>query len=661
MQKPVAYICYAPTFVESESGIAVRLYLTNELRTLVLKKERMHDFTVFTDYHKIKDWNPSSEKSRTTLKFLIPILNQSFFRNRECRIMAKKFLIWEDRLERQDLILPIYYPEGENESLDEEDTLIVRLRLRHWFRLSDPQHGSNDDLMRRGIALAIISDNIAQTIREWKQATEQEVSSVSGVSSGPVPTLPTEPPLSVSGAARRQPIGLHTHLAFIKKRISEYPPDAVPPSLTRKKQELNAKIEGRIWLFRVILIMARQLWDYGRVGYRRILFVLVILIMMAFGAVGGIVHMGTQNGTAGPLPTQPAIETVRPTPPPAVSNTPDPTNSSGHIDPTPVPTDTATPAPAPTPTVPVTPTLTPVVPTFAPTDTPSVPTPVPTDTITPEPAPTVTVAPSPTLPFSLPTMVAVPGGLFTMGSSATDPTALPNEQEPHQLELDAYWIGKTEVTNAQFRPFVEGGGYDTERYWTRPGRGWRQTEERKQPKFWDDETLNGDNQPVVGVTLHEVQAYVQWLNEQADGREYRLPTEAEWERVARGADSRIYPWGDTWEPSRANSVEAAQDATLPVGSYPNGASPDGLLDMAGNAWEWTCSLHEAYPYEPEERDNACNELSRLQQSGADFTIRGGGWLDNPDSLRAARRIGKSANYADRQLGFRLACDSDKCE
>jgi formylglycine-generating enzyme required for sulfatase activity len=199
--------------------------------------------------------------------------------------------------------------------------------------------------------------------------------------------------------------------------------------------------------------------------------------------------------------------------------------------------------------------------------------------------------------------VEIPAGSFLMGSRDDDPLAADDEQPQHELTLDTYWIGQTEVTNAQFRPFVAGDGYDNRDYWTEAGWQWKEEEGIVQPRFWDDTEWNGADQPVVGVSWFEAVAYARWVSAQT-GQELRLPTEAEWEKAARGPERLIYPWGDGWREGYANTKEAGIGTTTPVGSYPDGASPYGVLDMAGNVWEWTATKWlKDYPYSLEDEWN----------------------------------------------------------
>ena len=236
----------------------------------------------------------------------------------------------------------------------------------------------------------------------------------------------------------------------------------------------------------------------------------------------------------------------------------------------------------------------------------------PAATPTPILPPTPTPIP-PTLergqPFE-PEMVLIPAGEFTMGSDpGSDPIAADNEQPQHTLYLPDYYLARTPVTNAQYAAFVQAASHDPPSHW----------DGVKPPSGKEDH-------PVVFVTWHDAVAYSNWLA-QATGKPYRLPSEAEWEKGARGSDGRIYPWGNRWDAQRCNSGEGGPGDTTPVGAYPQGASPYGLLDLAGNVWEWTRSLWGrevsrpafGYPYDAEdgrEDPGAGDEVLRVLRGGA---------------------------------------------
>jgi formylglycine-generating enzyme required for sulfatase activity len=154
------------------------------------------------------------------------------------------------------------------------------------------------------------------------------------------------------------------------------------------------------------------------------------------------------------------------------------------------------------------------------------------------------------------------------------------EKPQHRVTPAAFQIGRYPVTVAEYACFVRAGH-------AAPQRG------TYRPITWDDQLKRLDH-PVVCVTWHDAVAYAAWLAK-LTGQSWRLPTEAEWEKAARGTDGRIYPWGDAFDKARCNVSESGIGTTTPVGSYPNGASPYGAQDMAGSVWEWASSLFKPYP------------------------------------------------------------------
>lgn len=199
-----------------------------------------------------------------------------------------------------------------------------------------------------------------------------------------------------------------------------------------------------------------------------------------------------------------------------------------------------------------------------------------------------------------PEIVLIPAGYFLMGSDPRkDKDARRWEQPQHTLYLPDYYLGKTPVTNFQYAAFVQAAGYNP-------------------PGHWKDGRLpeSKEEHPVVCVSWRDALAYCGWLSK-VTGRAYGLPSEAEWEKGARGTDGRIYPWGDGWDGRWCNSSEVFSEDTLPVGVYPAGASPYDLLDMAGNVWEWTRSLYRGYPYDPTDgRESLQVEGNRVLRGGA---------------------------------------------
>jgi len=249
----------------------------------------------------------------------------------------------------------------------------------------------------------------------------------------------------------------------------------------------------------------------------------------------------------------------------------------------------------------------------------------------------------------------VPAGPFLMGSSkGKDHDAFDDEEPQHRVELPAYRVGRYPVTNAQYRHFIERGGYTDPQYWTDQGWAWRQERGIESPEFWDDPMWNKPNYSVVGVSWYEAVAFARWVAEHLRTAELlpehmtvRLLTEAEWEKAARSSDGRIYPWGDEWDSERANTEEAGIGQTTTVGIYPGGASPYGCLDMSGNVWEWTSSHYQAYPYTPKDGREDLH-------SGEERVIRGGAWAFSSVAARVASREKMSPDFRSPTIGYRVA-------
>jgi formylglycine-generating enzyme required for sulfatase activity len=232
-------------------------------------------------------------------------------------------------------------------------------------------------------------------------------------------------------------------------------------------------------------------------------------------------------------------------------------------------------------------------------------------------------------PFE-PELILIPAGEFLMGSDPQkDRKAFEDEKPQHTLYLPDYSIAKTPVTNAEYLPFVEATG-------------------REAPKHWQagKPPTGKERHPVVYVFWRDAMAYCRWLAE-VTGRAYRLPSEAEWEKAARGADGRIFPGGDEWDRERCNSREDGLRDTTRVGRYsPGGDSPYGCVDMVGNVWEWCRSLYEPYPYDP-------NDGREDPEAAGTRVLRGGSWLNNENDLRAAVRSGDGPRSSTNYRGFRV--------
>jgi formylglycine-generating enzyme required for sulfatase activity len=181
-------------------------------------------------------------------------------------------------------------------------------------------------------------------------------------------------------------------------------------------------------------------------------------------------------------------------------------------------------------------------------------------------------------------MVRVPAGPFLMGVPDADFLAEPHEKPCREVTLSAYWIDVYPVTNARYRRFLSDGGYDRSEFWTPLGWAWRSRSGVTAPLMWAEAGWDGPDQPVAGVSWFEADAYARWA-----GR--RLPTDAEWEKAARGTDGRRYPWGDDWPVATLANFDGAVGRTTPVGLYPDGVSPYGCHDMAGNVNNWTADWY----------------------------------------------------------------------
>jgi formylglycine-generating enzyme required for sulfatase activity len=246
------------------------------------------------------------------------------------------------------------------------------------------------------------------------------------------------------------------------------------------------------------------------------------------------------------------------------------------------------------------------------------------------------------------TMVLVQAGEFWMGSADGDD----KERPRRRVTLGGFHIDVHEVTNGQFRAFVEGRGYERQDLWTSMGWRWRKKDpgpetvkDIKQPAFWVDPRWNDPRQPVVGVSWHEADVYCRLVGK-------RLPTEAEWEKAARGTEGAKYPWGEFWEPHRVNSDQSRADRTSAVGSYPSGASPYGVLDMAGNVAEWVADwYHRDYYKRSPDRNPTGPEL------GEEKVVRGGSWDSNAKDLRATARRNEKPDERTRKIGFRCVKES----
>jgi formylglycine-generating enzyme required for sulfatase activity len=227
--------------------------------------------------------------------------------------------------------------------------------------------------------------------------------------------------------------------------------------------------------------------------------------------------------------------------------------------------------------------------------------------------------------------VRIPPGKFLMGSQEDNRFADENEKPQHSIEIPYdYWMARCPVTYRQFSAFVAATQAEID---------------------LSTEQLEVLDHPVVKITWHEANAYSQWLNQQlADELRdltLRLPTEAEWEKAARGVYGYEWPWGNEWDAARCNSVESDKGVTTPVGAYsPRGDSPYGVADMVGNIWEWCHSLDRAYPYSVDDgRESEADVGLRV--------VRGGAYRDSFAGTRCAYRSAFLPHRRHEAIGFRV--------
>lgn len=235
--------------------------------------------------------------------------------------------------------------------------------------------------------------------------------------------------------------------------------------------------------------------------------------------------------------------------------------------------------------------------------------------------------------------ITIPAGEFSMGSDAAeDRLASANEMPQHALYLDQYAISRYPITNSQYREFVRASGYRAPQHW----RG-------------GEIPAGLELHPVVFVTWHDANAYCAWASAVAR-RPIRLPSEAEWEKAARGEEKRIWPWGNRPPDAEHCNADYSVGTTTAVNAYPPGAGPYGVMDMAGNVCEWTRTLHEEgwlhlkfrYPYDPDdgrEDPDAPNWVPRI--------LRGGAFLSDSHYTRCAARYQLPADASGKFVGFRV--------
>jgi serine/threonine protein kinase len=379
-----------------------------------------------------------------------------------------------------------------------------------------------------------------------------------------------------------------------------------------------------------------------RRGKAAVVPLLAVFLLLVGGALAGTLVPGVRHAVSSFLVPATATVTHTSLPSPVTTFTPLPTHTDTPrptLTPTSMPTatsvavvTTSTPTKVSTPTSPLLPTPT-VTPTRMPTTTPT-----PTSTAAPTDTPTFT--PAPAVP---PGMVWIRDGTFLMGSGDENLVRIKNicheptlrwpcpdfkeERPQRKVEVGGFWIDRNEVTNRQLERFVEATGHQTD------------AEKRGDDHNWRYYYTSGrENHPVVGVSWNDADAYCTWLDK-------RLPTEAEWEKAARGTEAYLWPWGDVWDAARLNSAESGINGTAAVGTRGGelGCSSYGVNDMAGNVWEWTADWWGWYenPHRPPDSNRGWGRV-----------IRGGSWRKQGHETRTTfRGYADPGGYSD-DIGFR---------
>ena len=188
----------------------------------------------------------------------------------------------------------------------------------------------------------------------------------------------------------------------------------------------------------------------------------------------------------------------------------------------------------------------------------------------------------------------------------------------------AFYIGKYLVTNSEYQKFISDGGYKEPSFWTDEGWDWLHDKNINLPRYWEDPRFNLSNYPVVGISWYEAQAYCTYVGGS-------LPSEKEWERVSRGMNGITFPWGEEYDINRANAAELNIGSLCPVGMFTNGQSEEGVLDLSGQAWEWTCDKFNEEKY----------------------VLKGGTWRTSLKYAETTYRFGLNPEVRDEFIGFRI--------
>ncbi|MBN2037702.1 MAG: formylglycine-generating enzyme family protein [Chitinispirillaceae bacterium] len=235
-------------------------------------------------------------------------------------------------------------------------------------------------------------------------------------------------------------------------------------------------------------------------------------------------------------------------------------------------------------------------------------------------------------------MVLVPAGFFQMGSQKGEK----DEQPVHKLWIDSFYIDIYPVTNTQYGEFVKESGYE-------------------EPLYWNDPRCNHPHQPVVGVSWKDAMAYCQWRSKKENAR-ISLPTEAQWEKAARGDDRRTYPWGNELPDKKRATTEITEKMPA-VGMCELGRSPYGVSDLVGNVWNWCMDWYDRDYYQTAEKKNP-----QGPEKGKRKVVRGGNWVflgccsgTPAHALRATRRNSFHPSIRKKSIGFRCVKNTEAGE
>lgn len=256
--------------------------------------------------------------------------------------------------------------------------------------------------------------------------------------------------------------------------------------------------------------------------------------------------------------------------------------------------------------------------------------------------------------------IFIPESEFIMGSDpSVDRLTQTDETPQHRLFITGFFMMRCPVTNAQYRLFMEAAGH-------RP------------PRFWRNDQFPADkaDHPVTGVSFPDAVAFCRWATEMT-GLSLRLPTEAEWEKAARGEDGRLYPWGNEWDKNLCNNRHTKIRDTTPVNRFsPQGDSSYGVADLGGNVQEWSSSLFGSYPYQPADgrevlvynlehaslmpklHETGCVANPRQIEAAFDKqVVRGGSWRQGQHESRCAYRSWAAPMHRSEDTGFRCCYES----